>query len=856
MCLPHPVVAQPLVLQPVAPKPVSVQWKMFCEPDRLERVSEYITTEFKAHLDSYPEWWGERRKNYIRFALQALDPELPDDEGLVLTKRAEFKMLRRRRAPPATRTCGTQTMAVNMEAGFLTGRPKGIFGTTVQGPPTVDGRIALPQKGVKIRRSKLYDKWDKEASELGDEGILQVLHTNFSMNHADAYNKGLKRLVDSVGGGSLRDEIYQLGCDDSRKPLDSRKALYLMWSCGISFSCWRIKNRIEGRVGVDPGERAMLKISQEVFKEATDLVQIRDNSSDEVVGCVADCILAIKVLIAELESQGMDIHDLPSTLRFRFTLDGTILSNGVTIVVVAAVPINLPASCQSRDNIILLAILKCGENNTTMIDALNGTFDSIKKMTERGMNFHGPRFVSWIQSYDGATWWKLASQSWNSKEGNCWVCKADKTNLHLVNVWKTARVASGAASHLKTPIGLDMSGYCVLHAELRVFTDSFLNNLAYEAYQLGNAKQLEAKCKELMKSDSFYIEKDANGWVTTSACQGPQSKKLRKDIEGLIAAAGIPERVSSLKHRQVSKAKLEKMCRAVCRDGSRCQKNLSSNSKKMCTSHQAQEAEFGDILLCKASENLVPTGELSSRRADYIQLGQTMNFIFPAIQQNYPFNDHQYKIQLDGAIEHVDICGTHLMVDGEALDAADPQAECGTRIEVIACHPNAKARKKKGHIVMVCRSQEEQMEELKQETERFGELWSRLFGDERWSMYCHHLACHTVMLMELHMYLGQFSNSVLEAFHKIVRWFYQHTNREGGANKTESTEAVMTKYFGLKILEIESRSPYAKAQIQAMVRSPRAECECASSGICGWGSKKRKPEEEPEGAVYCTPCRP
>jgi hypothetical protein len=86
-----------------------------------------------------------------------------------------------------------------------------------------------------------------------------------------------------------------------------------------------------------------------------------------------------------------------------------------------------------------------------------------------------------------------------------------------VNVWKTARVASGAASHLKTPIGLDMSGYCVLHAELRVFTDSFLNNLAYEAYQLGNAKQLEAKCKELMKSDSFYIEKDANGWVTTSA---------------------------------------------------------------------------------------------------------------------------------------------------------------------------------------------------------------------------------------------------------------------------------------------------------------------------------------------------
>ena len=146
MCLPHLVVAQPLVLQPVAPKPVSVQWKMFCEPDRLKRVTEHITTEFKAHLDSCPEFYRQRKKNHIKFALEALDPELPDDEGLVLTKRAEFKMLKRRRAPAATQTCGTQTKAVNIEAGFLRGRPKGIFGTTVQGPPTVDGRIALPEK--------------------------------------------------------------------------------------------------------------------------------------------------------------------------------------------------------------------------------------------------------------------------------------------------------------------------------------------------------------------------------------------------------------------------------------------------------------------------------------------------------------------------------------------------------------------------------------------------------------------------------------------------------------------------------------------------------------------------------------
>jgi hypothetical protein len=72
-----------LVLQPVAPTNESVKVVSFIESNRLKRVTEYITTEFKAHLDSCLEFYRQRKKHYIKFALEALDPELPDDEGLV-----------------------------------------------------------------------------------------------------------------------------------------------------------------------------------------------------------------------------------------------------------------------------------------------------------------------------------------------------------------------------------------------------------------------------------------------------------------------------------------------------------------------------------------------------------------------------------------------------------------------------------------------------------------------------------------------------------------------------------------------------------------------------------------------------
>ena len=657
-----------------------------------------------------------------------------------------------------------------------------------------------------------------------------------------------------MGGGYLHKEIRLLGESAAREPLHPRKALYLMWSCGISFSCWRIKNRIEGRVGIDPGERKMLQTSKTLQIQARDLVGIHSNTTNDISGTMVDVMKAIRLLCAELESKGMDINDLPATMRFRFTLDGTILTNGVSIVVVGLVPINLPASCQSRDNVVLVAILKCGENGGEMVDALDGVYNSISMLGERGFHFHGLRKFEVTQSHDNATYWKLAGQTWNSREGCCWVCKANKGNLHLYEAWQQATVVGQSSDHLKGPALLSMSGYCVLHFELRVFTDSYLNNLAFEAWVLGNQKKLEGKIQELTKSSHFYIEKDAGGWVSTSALQGPQSRKLRSDIPAIVDAAGIGDSVANLKHKQISKDALAKQCRAITKKGERCQKKICAESKnKLCTTHMKQDEEYDDILLSKVNDNLVLQGTPNNRNKDYKELGDVLDKLFKATQQLYPYYDNQYEIEIVTEYKNsntkkqiVPMCGTHLQTLDGVVYGDGNWPNVGDTVSVIACHFDHKVRKKKATVVKFVATASEMMEELERLTTRLAVLWTNLFGDERWSMYVHHAVCHTKMLMEIHKYLGQFSNSVLESFHKVVRWFYQHTNREGGKLKVESCDAVMLKFYGLKILEIEERGTYSKEMVHSLISNPeRVDCNCSVGGICGWGKAvKRKPQQD------------
>ena len=60
----------------------------------------------------------------------------------------------------------------------------------------------------------------------------------------------------------------------------------------------------------------------------------------------------------------------------------------------------------------------------------------------------------------------------------------------------------------------------------------------------------------------------------------------------------------------------------------------------------------------------------------------------------------------------------------------------------------------------------------------------------------------------------------MENFHKLVRWFYARTNREGGSEDSvvESSMNVMQLYWGQKLLEMESREgDYNQAKPSAMV---------------------------------------
>ena len=85
------------------------------------------------------------------------------------------------------------------------------------------------------------------------------------------------------------------------------------------------------------------------------------------------------------------------------------------------------------------------------------------------------------------------------------------------------------------------------------------------------------------------------------------------------------------------------------------------------------------------------------------------------------------------------------------------------------------------------------------------------------------------MFMREHLSLGKFSNSVIESFHKTVRFHYQGTAREGGKNAKEACYAVMQRLIALRMLTIEFRGQEGVDILKAIGKR-RADCACAVPG--------------------------
>ena len=203
-----------------------------------------------------------------------------------------------------------------------------------------------------------------------------------------------------------------------------------------------------------------------------------------------------------------------------------------------------------------------------------------------------------------------------------------------------------------------------------------------------------------------------------------------------------------------------------------------------------------------------------------------MDAVFPAIQQNVDFYADQFNIKFnhvgrwDACQKQVPISllempiltkkGRQEIISGWAKITDISLLQKVNKhfcIRVSRSHPNRSLAGRIGTIstLQPQKTAEQQLEKLDKDCKELSRLWTLLFTDERWTAYLHEITAHSVELMKEHKQLGQFSNSVLEAFHKQVRWHYHHTNREGHGGQ-ESSRAIMQQFYGSRILEIEAAS--------------------------------------------------
>ena len=119
--------------------------------------------------------------------------------------------------------------------------------------------------------------------------------------------------------------------------------------------------------------------------------------------------------------------------------------------------------------------------------------------------------------------------------------------------------------------------FCPLHSLLRIFGDSFLDHVAELANRAGKLEGW-VECVRAKLDNDYFDAEDDDGYIKTTALQGPQCKKLlgisgdQPDIDGfaeLIDAAGIEDGGQDVVDCP-EEADLAKKCRSLMPDGTRC----------------------------------------------------------------------------------------------------------------------------------------------------------------------------------------------------------------------------------------------------------------------------------------------
>jgi hypothetical protein len=315
---------------------------------------------------------------------------------------------------------------------------------------------------------------------------------------------------------------------------------------------------------------------------------------------------------------------------------------------------------------------------------------------------------------------------------------------------------------------------------------------------------------------------------------------------------------------------LANKCRALLPSGLRCT-GRRHGRRILCANCIEWQSEAGEDRAKVANQNENPcmVSTTGSLRATYMDLGRLMQNIFPAICQVEPYYDDQYVVkEVDENDEVIDeddggfiICGTHLGVPAviprggkadpgllssgvggsssgsshshsHSSNGGSSRLHVGNRAAILNTHNTIKIRGMRVVVVEVHATAEQQITRLERWCTEFGEKWLDGIGDCRVTQYVHTIASHAANHMRVHVSLGKFSNSVIENFHKLVRFHYQHTAREGGLDAKEATYAVMQRMLAVRMLEIEKREG-GKA-ILCKLRHRRGDCACTLGRPCSW----------------------
>ena len=162
-----------VVQQPAA---AEVRVMMTFEKEQLERITTYITDNFKDILDR-GVGSGVRRKKYLKLALLALDPdaqvqqqlnlattgELREASQQVANARAVLAQPRNNNAASSSEMA-TQTIAVEIADGFARGRKRGWRASGQFGNVSMENQLVAPEKQHHgNRQCRLCDEWDNQA---------------------------------------------------------------------------------------------------------------------------------------------------------------------------------------------------------------------------------------------------------------------------------------------------------------------------------------------------------------------------------------------------------------------------------------------------------------------------------------------------------------------------------------------------------------------------------------------------------------------------------------------------------------------------------------------------------------------